>query len=205
MNLLVSVNLGLLLVAVWYFAVRASDLSYNVFAFVPLLMALVLRSLARLDEAPFAPAARARRIVYGTACVIFGLMTISLMRLGLAFGLYKAYGVSFAEAKRRYTELVPPDQPTPVYVVPPLWPLATRLDHIYLDQRDKADEPGYMTETAKPWLVLHQWYSRALTPPEMPGYKLVWSDFIERPTPRVLGLQVSATTPGYAFALYEPF
>ena len=204
MNLLVGVNLGLLLAAVWYFAIRASDLSYNVSVFVPLLTALVLRSLARLDEGPSATAIRVRRTGYGLAAVIFGLMSIGLLRQGLAFGLYKAYGVSFSEAKRRYSELVPPDRPTPVYMEPSLWPLATRLDHIYLDQRDKAGEPGYMPETVKPWLVIDQWYDRTLTPPEMPGYKLVWSDFIEHPTPRVLGLQLSTTTPGYAFALYEP-
>ncbi len=203
LKMLVLLNLGLLLIAVWYFAIRASDLSYNVFAFTPMLAALAMQSLARLDAGASADWTRSRRTAYSLGFAVFGLMSIGGLRQGLAFALYKAYGVSYAEAKRHFTELVPPDQPTPVYMATSLWPLASRLDHLYLDQRTK-HPPGYTPETARPWLVLHQWYDRYPVPPEIPGYQLTWNDFIDHPTPRVLGFRVSTTTPGYAFALYKP-
>ena len=201
----VVLNLGLLLVTVWYFAIRASNFSYNVFAFVPVLTALAVRRIARLDigGGP-AVASPRRRLASAVACAVFILMSVGLVRNVIILTLYKTYGVSYAEAKARFTELVPPSQPTPVRTMYSLWPLATRFDHLYLDQTDRAGHPLPGPEPVRPLLLVHQWYGRWSTPPQMPGYRLMWNDFVERPLPRWFGVSLSATVPGYAFALYQP-
>ncbi len=202
---LTVLNLGLLSLAVWYFAIRTPNLDYNVFAFVPALVALTVRRIARLDsEATPVVAGRQRHVPAMIAAVVFALMSVGLCRNVLTFALYEEYGVSYVEAKARFAELVPPRQPTPVRTMYSLWPLATRFDHLYLDQADKAGHPLYGPEPVPPLLMIHQWYGRWTTPPVLPGYRLVWTDFVERPLPRFLGFSLSATAPGYAFALYQP-
>lgn len=181
----------------WLMAARC----YNLLALSPLLIALALHLLAGLDGL----ATRRRRgLAYAVYGGLFSLMSIGFARHVALFAAYRTHGVPYEEAQAHVRELLAKHVGAPVIVDGGLWTLLDRFDHVYQRSTDLGTPLEPTPDLEKPMLIVHQWYEHLDAPPAIPGYQLVWDDFIRDSPPRVLGVRVGLSMPGYAFAFYRP-
>ncbi len=178
---------------------------HNLLALSPLLIALALHLLAGSDRSTLLPAARWRRgLIYAVYGGLFSLMSLGFARHVALFAAYRTHGVSYEEARAHLCELLAKTPGAPVLVDGGLWTLLDRFDHVYQRTTDVAADPDPTPDSEKPVLIVHQWYEHLNAPPTIPGYQLVWDDFVRGSSPRVLGVKVGLEMPGYAFAFYRP-
>ena len=74
-----------------------------------------------------------------------------------------------------------------------LWVLADEFERITVVERGTAS--GDL-------MVLQQTQRRSLSPPVIPGYRLIADHFVSHP-PHCFGLPIGRTMPGYSFAVFE--
>ena len=196
-------NFGAFVCAAWALAVRSPNHCYNLLALTPLLIALALLLLARLDQPAGAAIPPGKRsLIYAGYFGLFALMSVGLARQVALYGVYRQRGVSYEQARTHLRALLPAD--APVLVDGGLWPLLDRFDRAYQHSTEGYPDQNPTPGPEKPFLLVHQWYGRLDAPPAIAGYQLIWDDFVRQPSPRVLGIKVGTAMPGYAFALYKP-
>jgi hypothetical protein len=202
---LAALNFAGFVIAAWYFAVLHPNRSYNLLVFSPLFIALALHLVAGVSDENRAPVTRRMPgLVYAVYFGVFALMSIGVARQLVIFEVFKTRGVSYGEARAHLRELLPASADHPILFDGGLWPLLDRFDQTYQRFSTSLSDLDPTPGPEKPVLIVHQWFGQFGVPPEIPGYQLVWNDFIEQPAPRVFGIKVSTETPGYAFAFYKP-
>jgi len=181
---------GLLLTAFvfWFFSIRRPNASYYLIMLAPALAASALylcgvrdgTSDRRLTGAPLLMLA-----------AFFGIFSLCLARDIALFVDYRTDGVSFAEARRDFDRLVRSTDQI-VSVSESLWVLADQFDRLSIVERGT---------TSGDLMILQQTQRGSLSPPVIPGYRLVSQRFISHP-PKWFGLPIARTTPGYSFAVF---
>jgi hypothetical protein len=121
----------------------------------------------------------------------FSIFSLCLARDIALFVDYRTDAVSFAEARRDFDSLARSTDQV-ISVSESLWVLADEFDRISIVERGTAS--GDL-------MVLQQTQRGSLSPPVIPGYRLLSQRFISHP-PKWFGLPIARTTPGYSFAVF---
>ncbi len=104
---------------------------------------------------------------------------------------YRAEGVSFAEAQKEFDHLAHSTGQV-ISVSESFWVLADHFEQIRIVERGTAS--GDL-------MVLQQTQRGSLSPPVIPGYRLLSQHFVSHP-PTLFGLPIARTMPGYSFAVF---
>ena len=121
----------------------------------------------------------------------FAMFSLRLVRDMALLVNYRTEGVSFADAQRDFRNLVRSTDQV-ISVSESLWVLADEFERIRIVERGSAS--GDL-------MVLQQTQRGSLSPPVIPGYRLLSQHFISHP-PRWFGLPIARTMPGYSFAVF---
>ena len=127
----------------------------------------------------------------GIAAAFFSIFTICLARDVALFVDYRAEGVSFVEAQKEFDHLTHSTGQV-MSVSESFWVLTDHFEQIRIVERGSAS--GDL-------MVLQQTQRGSLTPPVIPGYRLLSQHFVSHP-PKLFGLPIARTMPGYSFAVF---
>ena len=187
-----SVRLGALLLtafAFYFFSIRRPTASYYLIMLSPAFMAgaLYLLALHRGRRA-----GRSTALLVGISAAFFSIFSLCLARDVVLFVDYRVEGVSFEEAHKEFDQLAHSTGQV-ISVSESFWVLADRFEQIRIVERGTAS--GDL-------MVLQQTQRGSLSPPVIPGYRLLSQHFVSHP-PRFFGLPIARTMPGYSFAVFE--
>jgi hypothetical protein len=185
------VGLGALLFTIFafcYFSIRRPTASYYLIMLSP---AFVAGALYLLDLHSGRHGGRSTALRLAISAVFFGIFSLFLARDMVLFVDYRLEGVSFAEARKEFDQLVHSTGQV-ISVSESFWVLADNFDQIRIVERGTAS--GDL-------MVLQQTQRGSLTPPVVPGYRLLSQHFISHP-PKLFGLPIARTMPGYSFAVF---
>jgi len=131
--------------------------------------------------------------------VVFGLITTGILRTVALFPFFLKQRASLTEARVRFAELTKPfsESNAKIAVTGGFWSLTENYKNVY----------PYNTWPEKPkentaLLFFQQRYSGMLTPPEITGCNLI-SDKFSREIPKIFGVKLANTMPGYGYAVYN--
>ncbi len=172
----------------WFFSIRRPNASYYLIMLAPALAAGALYLFAIRDGTDDRRLARPPLLILATFFCVFSLC---LARDIALFVNYRSDSVSFAEARRDFDRLVRSTDQV-ISVSESLWVLADEFERISIVERGTAS--GDL-------MVLQQTQRGSLSPPVIPGYRLVSQNFVSHP-PTWFGLPIARTTPGYSFAVF---
>lgn len=172
----------------WFFSIRRPNASYYLIMLSPALAAgaLYLFSLRkgregwRLAGSPL--------LILAAFFSVFGLW---LARDIALFVNYRTDSVPFAEARKAFQRLLSSTDQM-ISVSESLWVLTDEFERISVVERGTAS--GDL-------MVLQQTQRGSLSPPVIPGYRLLSQNFVSHP-PTWFGLPIARTTPGYSFAVF---
>ena len=131
-----AANLTLFVLASWSLGIRHPNRCYNLLPLAPLLVALALALVARLEPIPAENTSprvtpRQRGAVYAVYFGVFALMGVGMLRQVVIYEFDVKQGVGYAEAKRAFGRLIPPGDHTPVLFDAAACPLLNGYDHAY--------------------------------------------------------------------------
>lgn len=172
----------------WFFSIRRPNASYYLMMLAPALAAGALYLFAIRDGTD-------DRRLAGPALLIlaafFSVFSLCLARDIALFVNYRTDSVSFAEARRDFDRLVRSTGQV-ISVSESLWVLTDEFERISVVERGTAS--GDL-------MVLQQTQRGSLSPPIIPGYRLLSQNFVSH-SPTWFGLPIARTTPGYSFAVF---
>lgn len=174
--------------AFWFFSVRRPNASYYLMMLAPAIAAGALYLFAARRGADVR---RWPALPLWILAAFFGIFSLGLARDVALFVDYRTDGVSFADAQRDFDHLVHSTARV-ISVSESFWVLTDEFERIRIVERGTAS--GDL-------MVLQQTQRGSLTPPVIPGYRLLSQRFISHP-PRLFGLPIARTMPGYAFAVF---
>jgi hypothetical protein len=186
-----SVRLGALLLttfAFYFFSIRRPTASYYLVMLAP---ALAAGAVYLLDVYTGRRGGRSAALPLRISAVFFSIFSLCLARDVALFVDYRAEGVSFADAQRDFGQLVRSTNQE-ISVSESLWVVADEFERI------RIVEHGSVSGDL---MVLQQAQRGSLSPPVIPGYRLLSQHFVSHP-PRLFGLPIARTMPGYAFAVF---
>lgn len=170
----------------WGSTVRAPEHAYNVLLFAPLVFAANLHQAFRTER-------KAPRMALPA---IHALTSLGYVRALVLFGFFLAHGVSLDAARAQLARLVPMAR-GPVSVTPSLWVLSDDYERL------RAVPAGVSAAGLEgDLLIFQQNYTGQSAPSPIEDLRLVEDRFVDR-SPRLFGLPVARTVPGYAFAVYR--
>jgi hypothetical protein len=168
----------------WFFSIRRPNAGYYLMMLAPALAATALYLLTvrsrRLPSFPF-----------WIVTVFFSIFSLCLARDIALFVNYRTEGVSFTDAQKDFDQLARSTDKV-ISVSESFWVLANEFDRISVVER------GIPSGDV---IVLQQTQRGLLSPPVVPGYRLLSHRFISHP-PKWFGLPIARTMPGYAFAIF---
>jgi hypothetical protein len=182
---------GLLLTAFafWFFSVRRPNASYYLMMLAP---ALAAGALYLFEANGGNPGRRQASLPLWISAMFFGVFSLCLARDVALFINYRTEGVSFADAHKEFDRLVHSTEQV-ISVSESFWVLADEFERIRIVERGTASGA---------FMVLQQTQRGSLTPPVIPGYRLLFQDFVPH-APKWFGLPIARTMPGYSFAIFE--
>jgi hypothetical protein len=181
---------GLLLTAFafWFFSVRRPNASYYLMMLAP---ALAAGALYLLDVNGGNPGRRLASGPLWISAMFFGVFSLWLARDVALFIDYRTEGVSFADAHKEFDRLVHSTEEV-ISVSESFWVLTDEFERICIVERGTASGA---------FMVLQQTQRGSLSPPAIPGYRLLFQDFVSH-SPKWFGLPIARTMPGYSFAIF---
>lgn len=174
--------------AFYFFSIRRPNANYYLLMLAPALAAGALY-LFEVRSRTHGPRLAAFPLWMLTA--FFGLFSLFFARDIALFLDYENEGVSFAEAQREFGQLVRSTNQE-IAVSESLWVLADEFERIRIV--DHGTVSGDL-------MVLQQTQRGSLSPPVIPGYRLLSQHFISHP-PKWFGWPIAHTMPGYSFAVF---
>jgi hypothetical protein len=186
-----AVRLGALLLTAFafcYFSIRRPTASYYLIMLSP---AVVAGALYLLDLHRARRGGRSTALPLTIAAAFFGIFSLCLARDVALFVDYRAEGVSFAEAQKEFDQLAHSTGQV-ISVSESFWVLTDHFEQIRIVERGAAS--GDL-------MVLQQNQRGSLSPPVIPGYRLLSQHFVSHP-PKLFGLPIARTMPGYSFAVF---
>jgi hypothetical protein len=139
----------------------------------------------------------------------FLLLSIGLARAAVLYPLYRRYGMSFQDARDRFADLRSPAFPARQFVISvSLWTLVDHYKNMNMHQFNS--EIDLTPEQWRNAVLLRQqnYDGIPLEPPASTmtahgNFVLSRSYFVEG-IPRIGGIKIASSMPGYAFAVYVP-
>jgi len=186
-----AVRLGALLLTIFsfcFFSIRRPTASYYLIMLSP---AFVAGALYLQDLRSSRHGGRSTALPLAISAAFFGIFSLCLARDVVLFVDYRLEGVSFAEARKEFDQLVHSTGQV-ISVSESFWVLADHFEQIRIVERGTAS--GDL-------MVLQQTQRGSLTPPVVPGYRLLSHHFVSHP-PKLFGLPIARTMPGYSFAVF---
>lgn len=186
-----SAQIGALLLTAFvfcYFSIRRPSASYYLMMLAPVFAA---GTLYLLDVRPGRRGGRLAALPLGISAAFFGIFSLFLARDFALFVSYRTDGVSFADARKDFSDLAHLTGQV-ISVSESFWVLADHFEQIRIVERGTAS--GDL-------MVLQQTQRGLLSPPVIPGYRLLSQHFVSHP-PRLFGLPIARTMPGYSFAVF---
>jgi hypothetical protein len=174
--------------AFWFFSVRRPNAGYYLMMLAP---ALAAGALYLFHVRNGTDERRLATLPLWILAGFFSIFSLCLARDIALFINYRTEGVSFADAQKDFDNLVRSTTPV-ISVSESFWVLADDFERIRIVQRGAAS--GNL-------MVLQQTQRGSLSPPVIPGYRLLSHHFVDHP-PRFLGLPIGRTMPGYSFAVF---
>jgi hypothetical protein len=174
--------------AFWFFSVRRPSASYYLMMLAP---ALAAGALYLFDARGGTAAGRKAALPLCVLLAFFSVFGLCLVRDIALFVDYRTGGVSFAEARKEFGDLARSTNQT-IYVSESLWVLSDEFERIRIVERGTAS--GDL-------MVLQQTQRGSLSPPVIPGYRLLAQRFVTH-QPTCFGLPIGRTMPGYSFAVF---
>ena len=171
-----------------FFSLRRPSASYYLMMLAP---ACAAGALYLFDICGGKDARRLVALPGSILVVFFAMFSLCLVRDMALFVDYRTEGVSFADAQKDFRHLVRSTDQI-ISVSESLWVLADEFERIRIVERGSAS--GDL-------MVLQQTQRGSLSPPVIPGYRLLSQHFISHP-PRWFGLPIARTMPGYSFAVF---
>jgi uncharacterized protein (DUF2062 family) len=172
----------------YFFSIRRPSASYYLLMLAP---ALAAGALYLFDVYGRGHGGRLVPLSLWILAAFFGLFSLFLARDIALFLNYESEGVSFAVAQREFGELLRSTSQE-ISVSESLWVLADEFERIrFLDYGSVSGD----------LMVLQQTRRGSLSPPVIPGYRLLSQHFISHP-PKWFGLPIARTMPGYSFAVF---
>ncbi len=173
--------------AFYFFSIRRPSASY----YLSMLAPSVALSAVFLAGRGWTYSLRLRTVSHSILAVFFCILTLCLARDIALFFNYRTVGVSFDDAQKEFDDLVQSSEQE-ISVSESLWVLTPRFDRIRIVERGS---------TTGDVMVLQQTQRGSLTPPVIPGYRLLSNHFISH-RPTFLGVAIANTMPGYSFAVF---
>ena len=128
-----------------------------------------------------------------------GVVSMGLVRSALVCVAFQSDGVSLREARAAFAAI----GLSPEVSVGCDGSAFYLIDDYHAARGIRRDWPNYPTNGLNlDYLVIGQQASGWITPPSFEGYDLIANHFVEHP-PRVLGIRIGNTMPGYGFAVYK--
>ena len=182
---------GLLFAFLYYFWIRTPDRDYNVTAFSPALLLVVIGGGVFAAGRFAKGATRWRVITYGAVFASLLLPATGFVRTALLFPFFLNYGMPYDMARQELHLLDAP--PGNVGITSGLFTLVEDYSRINIANVDSAVEP---------LLYVQQVNRGAVSPPLIAGYTLV-RDTFSPVRPKLFGLKIANTCGGYNFAVYQ--
>ena len=173
----------------WFFSIRRPNASYYLMMLAP---ALAAGALYLFHVRSGTHNRRLATLPFWILMAFFSTFSLFLARDIALFINYRTVSVSFTEARRDFHRLLSSTDQV-ISVSESLWVLANEFERISIVERGTAS--GDL-------MVLQQTQRGALSPPVIPGYRLLSQNFISHP-PTFFGLPIARTTPGYSFAVFS--
>lgn len=186
-----AVGLGALLSTIFafcFFSIRRPTASYYLIMLSP---AFVAGALYLLDLHSDRRGGRSTALPLAISAAFFSIFSLCLARDVALFVDYRAEGVSFTDAQKEFHQLVHSTGQV-ISVSESFWVLADHFEQIRIVERGAAS--GDL-------MVLQQTQRGSLSPPVIPGYRLLSQHFVSYP-PKLFGLPIARTMPGYSFAVF---
>ncbi|HEX7515924.1 MAG TPA: hypothetical protein VF345_01415 [Chthoniobacterales bacterium] len=174
--------------AFWFFSIRRPNASYYLMMLAP---ALAAGALYLFDLRSGTHDRRLAALPLWILAAFFSIFSLCLARDIALFIDYRTDGVSFADAQKDFDHLVRSTDQV-ISVSESLWVLAGEFERIRIVERGTAS--GDL-------MVLQQTQRGSLSPPVIPGYRLLSQRFISHP-PKWFGWPIARTMPGYSFAVF---
>lgn len=172
----------------WYFSIRRPNASYYLIMLAP---AVAAGALYLLGVRHGSNGGRLAGLPVLILAAFFSIFSLCLARDVALFVDYRTDGVSFAEARKDFDRLARSNDQV-ISVSESLWVLTDELNRISIVERGTAS--GDL-------MVLQQTQRGSLSPPVIPGYRLLSQNFVSH-SPTWFGLPIARTTPGYSFAVF---
>jgi hypothetical protein len=172
----------------WFFSIRRPNASYYLMMLAP---ALAVGALYLCDVRNRTGDRRLAALPLWILAAFFGIFSLCLARDTALFIDYRTDGVSFADARKDFHRLLSSTDQV-ISVSESLWVLTDEFERISVVERGTAS--GDL-------MVLQQTQRGSLSPPVIPGYRLLSQNFVSHP-PKWFGLPIARTTPGYSFAVF---
>jgi hypothetical protein len=177
---------ALLTGSTYYFAIRDPDRNYNMVAFSPI---IVFMLVIFCNQAATYTHINMHQLIYLAIISIFGLCSLGFVRQVAVFPYFLKYGTSYNSAKAELQRLL--DSGDSVGVTGGLFSLTETTSRFRV----------YQSEPNEDYLFVQQVNHGQLSPPKIPGYTMVKNTFSEiRPT--LFGIKIANTCSGYNFAIY---
>jgi hypothetical protein len=171
-----------------FFSIRRPTASYYLIMLSP---AFIAGAFYLLDLHRGRRGDRSAVIPLGISAAFFSIFSLCLARDVALFVDYRAEGISFAEAQKEFDHLAHSTGQV-ISVSESFWVLADHFEQIRIVERGTVS--GDL-------MVLQQTQRGSLSPPVIPGYRLLSQHFVSHP-PKLFGLPIARTMPGYSFAVF---
>jgi len=171
-----------------FFSLRRPSASYYLMMLAP---ACAAGALYLFDICGGKDSRRLATIPLWILAAFLTMFSLCLARDIALFIDYGTEGVSFADAQKDFRRLLRSTDQV-ISVSESFWVLADEFERIRIVER------GHPSGDL---MVLQQTQRGSLSPPVIPGYRLVSQRFISHP-PKWFGLPIARTMPGYSFAVF---
>ncbi|MFZ5807472.1 MAG: hypothetical protein ACOY3I_09750 [Verrucomicrobiota bacterium] len=170
----------------------AWDRCYNLWVIAPVILLALIVGLQKISEN--------HRKHYAVAlAVLLFLCSIGYLHTSLLFPYYLKYGYKYHDARKDFSQFLTENPLQIIGVSKSLWVLSED----YARMRSFGLNPAHL-RSRPDWIVLQQRYMLVHTsePPHFDGYTLVQHHFTSL-KPKIFGLQLSSSMPGYFYAVYK--
>jgi hypothetical protein len=145
------------------------------------------------------PLYRRQLIFVKTAFLLAAAMsTVSFLRVTALFPYFVKNGMSLEQARERF-RTIDLSQYQKIGVTSSMWVLSENYDHTFLVPYQL---PVVVSGARYPIIIQQNYWQSTVAPP-VEGYAIA-HDFFSPDVPRLFGVKLASTMPGYAFAVYLP-
>lgn len=175
-----------LILSLWFFTLSVATHNYVLAGVWP----LVLGGIVYLSS----DKEHSRAII---SIVLLGILSLGAFRQVALFSFYLKHGVGLTEARSKFSDFAAKN-PGIIATSDSMWTLSEDYSRMINALKGANDE----NLVKRPdFYVLQQYRSGNLDPPEIGGWQLLENGFL--PAPRMFGIRVGNTPPGYQYAVYK--